>query len=72
MSRYEAALAERNRQTEGHRGLTNSLDPKVVAKWESMCIAWEADKYPKSCPNPYQKEGTRKCFSVELFRASLY
>ena len=70
MSRYEVALAERNRQTKGHRGLTKSLAPEVVAKWEAMCVAWEVDEYPKSCPNPYQKEGTCKYFSVQFFQVS--
>jgi len=60
MSRYKAALAERNRQTEGHHGFTNSLDLELVAKWAAMCIAWEEDEYPKSCENPYQVEGQSK------------
>ena len=60
MSRYKAALAECNQQTEGHRGFTNLLDPELVAKWAAMCIAWEEDEYPKSCENPYQVEGQSK------------
>ena len=70
ISRYKIALAERNRQTEGHRGLTNSLDPDLVAKWEAMCVAWDEDDYPKKCPNPYQKEGVRKCLAVQNFQSS--
>ena len=66
ISRYKVALAERNRQAEGHRGLTNSLDPELVTKWEAMCVAWEDDEYPKRCPNPYQKEGVRKCLPVQF------
>ena len=60
MSRYKAALAERNRQVEGHRGLTGSLDIELVEKWEAICTAWEDDTYPKSCENPYQTEATCK------------
>ena len=67
MLRYKAALAECNRQVEGHRGLTDSLDPKLVAKWEAMCVAWEEDAYPKKCPNPYQKEDACKCFAAEFY-----
>ena len=54
MSRYRAALAERNQQVEAHRGLTNSLDPALVAKWESMCVAWEEEDYPKTGKNLYK------------------
>jgi len=57
ISRYKVALAERNRQVEGHRGLTNSLDGTIVEKWESMCIAWEEDSYPKKSVNPYKTAG---------------
>ena len=63
MSRYKAALAERNRQVEGHRGLTSSLDAKLVEKWEAICTAWEEDAYPKSCENPYEIEATCR-FSI--------
>ena len=69
MSRYMAALAERNRQVEGHRGLTGSLDPELVAKWEAMCVAWEEDEYPKKGPNPYQKEETCKRFAAEFYQS---
>jgi len=62
MSKYKAALAERNRQIEGHRGLTNSLEETLVTKWESMCIAWEGDEYPKTCENPYETPGACKFF----------
>ena len=60
MSRYKAALAERNRQVEGHHGLTSSLDKELVGKWEAMCVAWEDEAYPKKCENPYKNEGTCK------------
>ena len=59
ISQYKAALAECNRQVEGHRGLTSSLDQELVARWEEICVAWEEDTYPKSRENPYQTEG--KC-----------
>ena len=60
MSRYKAALAEHNRQVEGHHGLTGSLDVELVRRWEAICAAWEEDAYPKSCKNPYQTEATCK------------
>jgi len=55
-SRYKAALAERNRQVEGHRGLTSSLEEGLVAKWETICVEWENDEYPKTCENPYETD----------------
>ena len=66
MSRYRAALAERNRQVEGHRGLTNSLDPGLVAKWESMCVAWEEEDYLKTCENPYKAVEVCEFFSGQF------
>ena len=54
MLRYKVALAEHNRQVEGHRGLLNSLDTELVKKWEAICTAWEEDAYLKSCKNPYE------------------
>ena len=67
ISRYKAALSERNRQAEGHRGLTNSLNSELVAKWEAMCLAWEEDEYPKKRPNPYQVKGACKLTVVFSF-----
>jgi hypothetical protein len=67
MSRYKAALAERNRQVEGHRGLTSSLDTELVGRWEAVCTAWEEDAYPKSCENPYQTEATCK-FTISSWK----
>jgi len=58
MSKYKAAIAERNVQVEGHRGLTESLDPTLVANWEKLCIEWEGDNYPKKKLNPYYTEGS--------------
>lgn len=58
MKRYKAAVAERNTQAEGHRGLTSSLDPTQVKVWETMCITWEEAIYPKKgVKNPYQMDG---------------
>lgn len=25
-----------------------------MAKWESMCVAWEEEDYLKTCENPYK------------------
>jgi len=66
MSKYKTALAERNRQIEGHWGLTNSLDKVLVAKWEAMCIVWEEDEYPKTCENPYDTPGACKFFVAAM------
>ncbi|KAF9471153.1 hypothetical protein BDN70DRAFT_783782, partial [Pholiota conissans] len=51
--RYNAAVAERNIQSEGHRGLTQSLDPRLVATWEALCIEWEEEVFPKTRTNPF-------------------
>jgi hypothetical protein len=58
MSKYKAAIAERNIQVEGHRGLTESLEPELVTKWERLCVEWEADRFPKKKPSPYHTEGS--------------
>ncbi|PPQ81349.1 hypothetical protein CVT26_014500 [Gymnopilus dilepis] len=52
--KYRAAVADRNVQTEAHRSLTASLENHLTAKWEAMCLAWEADEYPKNKKNPYE------------------
>lgn len=57
MSKYKAAIVERNIQVEGHRGLTQSLDSTLVASWERMCVEWEGDSLPKTKANPYYTEG---------------
>ena len=57
MSKYKAAIVERNIQVEGHRGLMESLETRLVAKWEKMCIEWESDRVPKMKANPYHTEG---------------
>jgi hypothetical protein len=59
--KYKAAVAERNIQSEGHRGLTQSLDPQLVASWEVICIKWEEEVFPKTRSNPYQTSAKCKC-----------
>ncbi|PPR02839.1 hypothetical protein CVT26_009581 [Gymnopilus dilepis] len=54
--KYRAAVGERNVQSEGHRGLTDVLDPNVVKRWEIMCAAWEKDAFPKKKKDPYHVE----------------
>ncbi|PPQ76849.1 hypothetical protein CVT24_010586 [Panaeolus cyanescens] len=54
LRRYRAALADRNQQTEAHKGLTSSINPVTVEKWESSCKAWDSDQYPKTVENPYK------------------
>ncbi|KAH9475484.1 hypothetical protein JR316_0012595 [Psilocybe cubensis] len=56
LRRYKNAIAQRNIQKEGHRGLTEDLkkkSPGLVEKWEQMCIEWEKDPFPKKNSNPY-------------------
>jgi hypothetical protein len=60
MRKYKAALAERNIQLEGHRGLTTSLDATLVVKWEAMCSTWEKASLPKKVPNPYDTDRSSK------------
>ncbi|KAF9472815.1 hypothetical protein BDN70DRAFT_818108 [Pholiota conissans] len=38
---------------EAHRGFTESLPASLVATWEDLCSAWDADRFPKSTPNPF-------------------
>ncbi|KAF9470561.1 hypothetical protein BDN70DRAFT_902008 [Pholiota conissans] len=57
MRRYKAAVIERNRQVEAHRGFTDSLPIPTVAAWEAMCAEWDADSFPKSTPNPFAVRG---------------
>lgn len=54
--RYRNAVANRNLQTEAHRGLTDSLDAEVVAAWEKMCYEWDRDSFPKTKTNPYEAD----------------
>jgi len=63
------ALADRNIQVEGHRGLTDSLDPDLVNKWEKMCVDWEEDNFPKTKKNPYHIDnvGASICYQFGRF-----
>lgn len=64
LRRYKAAVADRNIQTEAHRGLTNSVGQDLADKWESVCVEWEKDTaIPKTKINPYETEGVGKCFN---------
>ncbi|PPQ97896.1 hypothetical protein CVT26_013070 [Gymnopilus dilepis] len=57
LRKYKAAVAERNIQNEGHRGLTDALDPQLVKTWENLCKGWDSDKaFPKTRQNPYHVE----------------
>jgi len=67
MSKYKAAIVERNIQVEGHRGLTESLDPTLVASWEKMCLEWESDSFPKTKANPYYTAGLCTFLLLSLF-----
>lgn len=59
LRRYKAAVADRNLQTEAHRGLTDSLDDlPMIKKWETMCREWEEQLQPKTNANPYEAEAT--------------
>jgi len=52
--KYKNWVAERNIQTEGHRGFTSSIEDATVQKWETMCVNWDHDMLvPKKAPNPY-------------------
>jgi len=56
---HKAAIADRNLQTEAHRGFTAGLPPALVKEWEGQCIDWEKAKFPKSTTakvNPYAVE----------------
>lgn len=58
--RFRRGVADRNIQTEAHRGLSASLGEETVKKWEAMCLVWEKDSFPKTKPNPYEVEGSGK------------
>ena len=56
LRKYKVAVADHNIQVEGHRGLTDSLNPNLVQMWEQMCIDWEEDAFPKMKKNPYHDD----------------
>lgn len=57
LRRHKSAVADRNVQREGHRGLTESLESPLVEKWELMCSEWEAEGFRKTKKNPYATDG---------------
>ncbi|KAJ3484293.1 hypothetical protein NLJ89_g11993 [Agrocybe chaxingu] len=57
LRRYKAAVADRNIQREGHRGLSEPLEKELLLDWEAMCVEWDADNFPKSAKNPYETDG---------------
>ncbi|PPR02990.1 hypothetical protein CVT24_012178 [Panaeolus cyanescens] len=52
--RFCNAVADRNQQVEAHRSLTETLDQDLVRSWESKCVAWDNEPYPKTVENPYE------------------
>lgn len=66
MKRYKAAVSERNRQTEAHRGFTMLLPEAVVGKWEDLCIEWDASSFPKEELNPYKVDGAGEFIGLSL------
>jgi len=68
--KYKHAVAERNIQSEGHRGFTASLEEADVKKWDLMCVNWEHDQaLPKKTPNPYHIASL--CEVYRLFNSCL-
>ena len=60
---HKLHIEERNQQVEGHWGFTQTLDPKIVEEWETMCKSWEDDCVPKTSKNPYETEGLSESFN---------
>ena len=60
LRRYRAAVSDRNAQEEAHRGISTSLEPHVIAEWTALCVAWDADGFPKSATNPFHVVDTGK------------
>jgi len=56
MRKYKAAVADRNIQTEAHRGLTEVTGMELTSTWEDMCNVWEHTSYPKykAAADPYE------------------
>ncbi|PPQ82566.1 hypothetical protein CVT24_004822 [Panaeolus cyanescens] len=53
LRKYRIALADRNLQTEAHKGLTSSVTKRVADQWEIWCVKWESEPYPKTTESPY-------------------
>lgn len=73
-ARYKAAVAERNVQVEGHRGLSNTVTTEQLAQWEKVCREWEAAPFPKDgVKNPYHVASLGKCsFADDRFMCLTY
>jgi len=56
MRKYKAAVADRNIQTEAHRGLTEATGKELTSGWEELCTIWEKTPYPKykNAEDPYE------------------
>lgn len=71
--RYRAAVAERNIQVEGHRGLTASLTSDQVERWEKVCLDWECAPFPKvDVKNPYHVESFGACYNFVMPEPNLH
>jgi len=64
--KYRIAVADRNIQVEGHRGLTATLENEVVKRWEAICIQWEQEDFPKKSKNPYESDTVGREFYFYL------
>ena len=53
MRRYKNAIRDRNVQVEGHRGFTENIGLGAIQRWETICVEWERDPFPKKKPSPY-------------------
>lgn len=63
LRRYRGAVAERNIQLEGQRGLSLSLEEETVDRWERICAEWEEESFPKTKKNPYQTDASSECLN---------
>ncbi|KAJ3501460.1 hypothetical protein NLJ89_g9327 [Agrocybe chaxingu] len=63
--KYRAAVAERNIQVEGHRGLTEGLTEGVPEVWEAICVEWEQDAFPKHKENPHDRSTSKEELAEE-------
>ncbi|KAH9476591.1 hypothetical protein JR316_0010503 [Psilocybe cubensis] len=61
LRRYRDAIAQRNIQTEGHKGFSESIkavNSELLVRWEKMCVDWETEGFPKTKKNPYEMKDT--------------
>ncbi|KAK7028198.1 hypothetical protein VNI00_014888 [Paramarasmius palmivorus] len=53
-TRYQDALADRNKQMAAHEGLTSNLPSDLVSKWKKMVDDWQDASFPKeTVENPF-------------------